>query len=103
MISLFSPRRSLPFILTVWWGAFHAAAFAARELPPVPDDLPLLAQADAPERAPLVAEPVAAPPRRAVSESLAVNLINRLVARGVLTKEDSAELIKQAEAETTAA
>jgi hypothetical protein len=37
------------------------------------------------------------------SKSVTVNLINRLVERGVLTKEDAAELIAQAEADAQAA
>ncbi len=38
-----------------------------------------------------------APARATPSQSVTVNLINRLVAKGVLSKEDSAELVKQAE------
>jgi Putative porin len=37
------------------------------------------------------------PPRK--SQNVTINLINRLVERGVLSKEDAAELIKQAEAD----
>lgn len=39
------------------------------------------------------------PERVPVSQSLTINLINRLVARGVLTKEDSAELMQLAQAD----
>ncbi|MBE7156858.1 MAG: putative porin [Rhodospirillales bacterium] len=38
-----------------------------------------------------------------VSENVTINLINRLVQRGVLTKEDADDLIKQAEADTVKA
>src|SRR5271166_7095969 len=37
------------------------------------------------------------------SQNVTINLINRLVQRGVLTKEDAAELIKMAEEDTAAA
>ena len=40
------------------------------------------------------------PPSPPVSENVTINLINRLVQRGVLTKADADELIKQVEADT---
>ena len=40
---------------------------------------------------------------RTPSESVTINLITKLVARGILTKEDAAEMISQAEAEAQAA
>lgn len=39
----------------------------------------------------------------APSQSVTINLINKLVQRGILTKEDAAEMIKQAEAEAETA
>jgi hypothetical protein len=41
--------------------------------------------------------PPSAETKPAPSQNVTINLINRLVERGILTKEDSAELIKQAE------
>ncbi len=70
-------------------------------------ELPLFAQADSrPE--PIAEAPSArgdAPPtlQSSASSNLAINLINRLVARGMLPKEDADELIKQAEGETAIA
>lgn len=45
-------------------------------------------------------EAAPATPRRSASTNITINLINRLVARGLLPKEDADELIKQAEEET---
>lgn len=42
-------------------------------------------------------------PSPAVSENVTINLINRLVQRGVLTKDDADELIKQAQADAVKA
>jgi hypothetical protein len=51
---------------------------------------------------PVLADPPApAPP--APSQNVTINLINRLVQRGVLTKDDAAELIRQAEQDAQAA
>ena len=48
----------------------------------------------------LPAPPTSTPaPSAPASENVTINLINRLVQRGVLTKDDAAELIKQAEAD----
>jgi len=48
---------------------------------------------------------IAAPPgeKPTPSQNVTINLINRLVQRGVLTKEDASELIKQAEADAAEA
>jgi len=54
----------------------------------------------------LAPAPVAAPEAgtaEAPSQNVTINLINRLVQRGVLTKEDAADLIRQAEADAAAA
>ena len=53
--------------------------------------------------APPVSEPELAPVAAAPSQNVTINLINRLVQRGVLSKEDAADLIKQAEADAVAA
>ena len=47
--------------------------------------------------------PAAAAERPTPSQSVTINLINRLVARGLLPKEDADELIKQAEADASEA
>ena len=50
------------------------------------------------------APPKSAPaPGAPVSENVTINLINRLVQRGVLTKDDAEELIKQAEGDAVQA
>ena len=72
----------------------------------IPGDLPLLAAAD---RLPTPKETAAgvplddAPAKPSVSESVTINLINRLVEKGVLTKQDSADLLKMAEADASQA
>ncbi|MDB6151938.1 MAG: hypothetical protein JWL90_391 [Chthoniobacteraceae bacterium] len=47
--------------------------------------------------------PVTATPRATPSQNVTINLINRLVERGVLPKEDAADLIKMAEADAAEA
>jgi hypothetical protein len=84
---------------------FAAADPAAVTLPGEPQPLgfgeaPLLAQADDPGAA---ANEAATPAPRTASDSLAINLIKKLVERGVLPKEDADELIREAEAETAQA
>jgi hypothetical protein len=63
--------------------------------------LPLLA-VNTPEQSALAPKPSAQAPV-APSQNVTINLINRLVQRGVLAKEDAADLIKQAEADTAQA
>ena len=46
---------------------------------------------------------VATPAPLSPSQNVTINLINRLVEKGILTKQDAAELIKQAEADTMVA
>lgn len=58
----------------------------------------VVADASKPDLAPQVA--VSSPPP---SQSVTINLINKLVERGILTKEDAAGMIKQAEAEADVA
>lgn len=52
---------------------------------------------------PLVTESASQPGRIPPSQNVTINLINRLVQRGVLSKEDASELIKQAEADAATA
>ncbi len=88
---------------------------AALPLPdnqPVDSASPLLAQTEPP---PLVGEPEEpaktetpglfpeGSAKPSASENLAINLIKKLVERGVLPQEDADELIREAEAETAAA
>lgn len=55
--------------------------------------------ADTPLARDLPAEKKPAPP----SENVTINLINRLVAKGILSQDEAAEMIKQAEADATTA
>jgi hypothetical protein len=48
-------------------------------------------------------EPAEAPPAAPASSNVTINLINRLVQKGVLTAEEAAEMIRQAEADAAAA
>jgi len=57
--------------------------------------------ADATRSADLPAEPAVAP--AAPSQNVTINLINRLVQKKILSQDEAAELIKQAEADTAAA
>jgi hypothetical protein len=51
----------------------------------------------------ILVEPMAAADPAPLSENVTVNLINRLVERGVLTRQDADELLKQAEQDTATA
>jgi hypothetical protein len=114
--------RSIAILLASAWCVSATPTFAGRpvdpkELPlpvaessrliaaanPTASELPAIAQAETAANAAASATADAAltsappPVRPSVSESVTVNLINRLVERGVLTKDDSADLIKLAE------
>lgn len=105
-------RRAI-FILALSWSTIATLqCHAGRELnadeiatPPAPlaaSDLPLIAQAESAVE-PAVLTDVKAEEEPSVSESLTINLINRLVERGVLPKEDADQLMKQAEVDTAKA
>ncbi len=66
--------------------AHSAALFDAKDLPPLEDPVPA------------TPKPAAGP-----SQNVTLNLINRLVKKGVLSAEDAADLIQQAEADATMA
>jgi hypothetical protein len=104
-------RQSTLVLATSWCALLNLQAFAA-EPEPAPASPPAASPASRPETppsplaAPDLVEPPslidpnpprspAAPPAR--SQNVTINLINRLVQRGVLAKEDAADLIKQAE------
>lgn len=70
----------------------------AQAAAPVSDKLPLIAPAPASEK-PLTTSSDKPTP----TENVTINLINRLVQRGVLTKEDAEELIRQAEQDAVTA
>ena len=55
--------------------------------------------ADAAQPAPIASASASSTQRTTPSQNVTINLINRLVQRGVLSKEDAADLIKQAEAD----
>lgn len=96
-------------------GGARRPLFAANSVPPITGD-PEPAQV-LPAPAPVAKTDAAAMPKAgdpaakeepsltkaAPSESVTINLINRLVERGVLTKEDAVGLIQQAEADAVAA
>ncbi|MGB8165870.1 MAG: putative porin [Chthoniobacteraceae bacterium] len=93
-------RRPLPFVLATSWAAlapFTAqAGRPADQTPPAASDTEaatLFAKADSAQLNPPAVES-AGPTRNVV-----INLINRLVDRGLLPKEDAVELIHQAEAD----
>lgn len=107
-------RRSAISILAFSWSTIAALQCnAGRELnaneiasppaPAVPSDLPLIAQAADSAVEPPVLTDAKVEEEPSVSDSLTINLINRLVARGVLPKEDADQLVKQAEADTAKA
>jgi hypothetical protein len=113
------PRSQFPIFLAVSWsalGAFFSYAgqpidakavpTAAHPADPlalsVPLDNVLIAQVDEPP--PVVPKvPVSLPPAATPSQNVTINLINRLVQRGVLSKDDAIELIKQAEEDAATA
>ncbi len=77
---------------------------------PVPADLPVPAVTPAPAATPAQSaeassapQPAASPSPPTRTQNVTINLINRLVLRGVLTKEDADELIKMAEEDAAAA
>lgn len=77
-----------------------SASGKANDAPPSIDELLPLPVEEPAEGAPAKTEPVLAPraqPRVQLSESFAVNLVNRLVERGVLTQADAAEMISLAQ------
>jgi len=96
-------RRLAPMLALL--GGIHpltaAEDQAAPELVPSTNELPALDALPADNVLPVpTAEPTASP---TPSQNVTVNLINRLVQKGVLSKEDAAELIKGAEADAAAA
>ena len=115
-------RRNLALLLTASLCAAatlptHAGApVDSSTLPdsaPAGDPLPLaglFAAADAPAEPVISGDPepeaesaAERPDRVSPSESVTINLINRLVQRGILTKDDASDLIKQAEADAFSA
>jgi hypothetical protein len=96
-------RRTLPLALAISWSAVHAAENPVE--PILPDALPLLAQAGAIANEPRLDAPAPAPvaEKSVPSQSLTINLIKRMVAKGLLSQEEAADLIKEAEAETSIA
>src|SRR4030095_920144 len=104
--------RSTALVLATSWSV-ALSAFAGRELKRdevLPESAPVIAAADkanttnpveAADAALLSESP--AQPRTSPSQNVTINLINRMVARGLLPKEDADELIKQAEADAAEA
>lgn len=98
--SPFLRRRFALAIASSWCAAAvpHAALAEPDAAVPLPAEPLAVAE-------PAVAEPSLAPsaPAAAPSQNVTINLINRLVQRGVLSKEDSEDLIRQAEADAAMA
>jgi hypothetical protein len=82
-----------------------AATPKADEPPSIDELLPLPVEEPAAEAAPAAATSLtpAAQPRVQLSESFAINLVNRLVERGVLTQADAADMIALAKADAQVA
>ncbi len=107
-------RRKLALLLALSWGAATALleVAGAQEAAALPSG-GLIAQADAPapetvgqvepSPAPDAGVAALAPERPSPSQNVTINLINRLVDRGALTKEDAADLIRMAEADAAEA
>src|SRR5262245_39068339 len=99
-------RRLVVILVSSWSMAFPALAgrqLAADEV--LPDPLPAIAAANPAASAAIDGADVVLtgdspkPSRPAPSANVTINLINRMVARGLLPKEEADELIKQAEAD----
>ncbi len=88
-------------LLLAFASAWRSASFAAEPpaLPstPTPPDTTTLAAANVPP------PPNPAPLPAAPSQNVTINLINKLVKRGLLSKKDASELIQQAQDEAAAA
>ncbi len=82
--------------------SLHSGTLHAQDDEPG-DDLPALPELTAPELPDGALDPAAALAAGGISQNVTINLINRLVKRGVLTAEDAADLIKLAEADALAA
>ena len=93
---------SLRFVLATSWcalatSALHAGRPAEPSAPPTPEAVEAIAAAELFAKADSAAGNLDAAPRSAPTQSVVINLINRLVDRGLLPKEDAVELIRQAE------
>ena len=92
-------QRLALLLASAWCVASGLPVYAADPLATTP----LPASQSLAVAAPPISEPELAPVAAAPSQNVTINLINRLVQRGVLSKEDAADLIKQAEADAVAA
>src|SRR5262245_3559619 len=99
----FQGRRSLalPLLVILFTILTKLSAFAQDAAPALPASSPA-APSDTAVVVPTVDSTVKPKPARK-SQNVTINLINRLVERGVLSNEDAAELIKQAEEDTVEA
>jgi Putative porin len=96
--------RRLALIIVLLGGLHPLAAAEDQTVPdgvPAASDLPALDSLPAENVLPLAAAEAPAAP--SLSQNVTVNLINRLVQKGVLSKDDAAELIKGAESDALAA
>ena len=110
---LTQPHRLIRFAILLAFAGLATVAFRAPAAEPLPDvgsasstaaaapiEPPNLASQ--PLEEPPATGPAATPPVTR-SQNVTINLINRLVERGVLTKQDAAELIQMAEEDAAAA
>jgi hypothetical protein len=107
----FHSRKTILVLATSW--SVSLSAFAGRELKIdeiLPESAPVVAAADTSGAAhPIAGADAALLPgspdqsRPGPAQNVTINLINRMVARGLLPKEDADELIKQAEADAAEA
>ena len=110
-----NPKRTAILLIVIWFaiGAIVYAADPAAPAATPANTTPALRATAAPVPAPAPAPAVEVPPasdaalfappadasggKAAPSTNVTINLINRLVQKGVLSKDDAADLIKQAE------
>lgn len=101
---------ALAFAFTLGFSQLSIAQEAPTEATAVPSEVipttpttPAVESSSADRLPTTIREEVAAKDAKAPSTNVTINLINRMVEKGLLTKEDSADLIKQAEADAAIA
>jgi hypothetical protein len=94
----FKPFIPFPFLTLVLMAVLLCPVWAGEpQYASEPPPLDLSAPAPTPTPTPEAPQPVERTAAATPSQSVTLNLINRLVQRGVLTKEDASDLIKMAE------
>ncbi len=94
-----STTRPIALVLAAAFAIGFCPQLFAEEMAPAPESIAAATDRLSPSiRADVAAKAAAAP-----SQNVTVNLINRMVQKGLLTKEDSVDLIQQAEADAAVA